>query len=232
MLFKKSFIRLAAVAGMLLVAGSAAKAGISTVSFASTDNLENTGVTFDGSVKYDNVVGLLTVDLRNTSTFQSVITGFYFNIHGTATATYNQVDAIATPGVNEASFAANTSLQPFGTFDAGLALTNLSQQQVRGIDETETGVFLFNVSGADANSLNAIDFLTDTNSGGGLTGAFAVRFQSVGENAELSDKVFGAAIREQNPPPAVPLPPAAWMGLVTMGMIGLRHLRQRMRLQA
>ena len=88
------------------------------------------------------------------------------------------------------------------------------------------------LSGADASTLTSIDFLTDTNSGGGLTGAFAVRYQSVGLNAALSDKVFGAAIGGGGQPPVVPLPPAVWMGLVTMGMIGVRQLRQRKLLAA
>jgi len=229
--FKKSLVRLAAAAGLFLGVAAPMQAGITTTSFESTDALENTGVTFDGTVKYDDVLKLLTIDLRNTSGFQSVITGFYFNIAGNAIATYNVVDA-PTVGVNEGSFAAATSLAPFGTFDSGVTLQNLSQQQVRGIDEGETGTFTFNLSGADAGTLTSIDFLTDTNSGGGLTGAFAVRYQSVGLNAELSDKVFGAAIGGGGQPPVVPLPPAAWMGLVTMGMIGLRQLRQRKLLAA
>jgi hypothetical protein len=157
---------------------------------------------------------------------------------------------VTTVGVDEASFGTDTSLPPFGTWDAGVKLTNLSQQQVRGIDEGETGTFTFNLLGADAGTLNALSFFTNKNSGGGLTGAFAVRYQSVGANANQSDKVMGMGVNfvdvprdpgddtppggggggggDNNPPPqAVPLPPAVWAALATMGMGGLNALRRR-----
>lgn len=224
---KKTFAALLSAAA-LISGASTSQAAVTTTNFQSTASLENTGVTFNGSVTYDDVAKLLTFNLKNTSSFQSVITGFYFNIAGDAVASYNAVNNVTSVGVDEAAFADNNSLSPFGTFDAGVALTNLSQQQVRGIDEGETGIFTFDVSGLEAGSLSSIDFLTDKNSGGGISGALAVRYQSVGENAELSDKVFGGAVGGGNPnnPPAVPLPPAAWMGLITLGMIGYK-MRQK-----
>jgi len=219
----------AAAAALLGFASGARPAGaaVTSVEFTSGDSIENTGVTFDGTISYDSVSKLLSVDLANTSSFQSVITGFFFNIAGSATADYNAADDAATAGVDESAFANNLTLSPFGTWDAGVLLQNLSQQQVRGIDEGEAGRFTFDLTGAGAGDLAAIDFITDENSGGGLSGAFAVRYQSVGDNAEMSDKVLGVVITP--PPTAIPLPPAAWAGLATMGMIGLGHLRGRLR---
>ena len=221
----------AAVLAAFAGAAGSAQAGVSTVDFQTGNDLENTGVTFTGSMAYDDSANQLTVNLSNTSAFQSVITGFFFNIHGNAAAAYSAVDNAGTVGVNEGSFGSATTLQPFGTWDAGAFLQNLSQQQVRGIDEGETGTFKFNITGADKNILEAMDFFTDTNSGGGLTGAFAVRYQSVGPNAALSDKVMGLMIEDETPPPPteIPLPPAAWAALATMGITGLGSLRGRLR---
>ena len=215
----------AAVAG--LVGTSAAYAGVTSLGFASTDSLEDTGVTFSGTLTYDDVAQLVTVELSNTSSFQSVITGFYFNIDGNASASYNAADN-GTSGVLESAFAFSNSLAPFGTFDAGAVLTNLSQQQVRGIDEGETGIFTFSLSGDDAGSLSATSFLSQANSGGGISGPFAVRYQSVGDNAALSDKLVGVG-DAGDPPVVVPLPPAAWAALATMGFGGLAKFRRRFR---
>ena len=221
----------AAVLAAFAGAAGSAQAGVSTVNFQSGNSIEETGVTFTGSMAYDDSANLLTVNLSNTSAFQSVITGFFFNISGNAAAGYSAVDNAGTSGVNEGSFGFATSLSPFGTWDAGAFLQNLSQQQVRGIDEGETGTFQFNISGADKDALEAMDFFTDTNSGGGLTGAFAVRYQSVGLDANASDKVMGLLIDDETPgPPAeIPLPPAAWAALATMGITGLGSLRGRLR---
>lgn len=201
-----------------------AGAGVTALNFESGGSIEETGVTFTGTLSYDDVANLLTVSLNNTSTFQSVITGIRFNVAGDAAADYRALDDAGTPGVIESAFGDGTALSPFGTFDAGASLQNLSQQQVRGIDEGETGRFTFDVSGADADRLRAIDFFTDELGGGGLSGAFAVRYQSVGADAEGSDKAVAVL--------AAPLPPAAWAGLLTMGLAGLGHLRARGRRHA
>ena len=226
----------AAVLAAFAGAAGSAQAGVSTVNFTTGDSIEQTGVTFTGSLAYDDSANTLTVNLSNTSAFQSVITGFFFNNSGNAAASYTAVDNAGTIGVSEGSFGSATSLSPFGTWDAGAFLQDFSQQQVHGIDEGETGSFTFNITGADKDVLGAMDFFTGTNSGGGLTGAFAVRYQSVGPNSALSDKVMGLLIdggEEAPPPPAeIPLPPAAWAALATMGVTGLGSLRSRMRRQA
>lgn len=221
----------AMAAGVFAGAAQSASAGVTSVNFKSGASIEETGVSFEGSLSYDDMTRLLTVDLANTSSFQSVITSFFFNVAGDATADYNAVDDAGTSGVVESAFANSYTLSPFGTFDAGVFLQNLSQQQVRGIDEGEAGRFTFDVTGADADSLAALDFFTDELGGGGLSGAFAVRFQSVGPNGTMSDKVLGLLLDDETPPPptAIPLPPAAWAGLLTMGVAGLGHLRARLR---
>jgi hypothetical protein len=223
-------MRAAAFIATVGLVGTVASASVTSVNFESSESIENTGVTCDGSVSYDDTANLLTLTLSNTSGFQSVITGFYFNISGDASATYDATNDPATSGVDESAFAFETALPPFGSFDAGAKLQNLSQQQVRGIDEGETGSFTFNISGADADLLKAINFLTDINSGGGLTGALAVRYQSVGPNAQLSDKVIGVSVGGEEPPPhAIPLPPAVGAALVSMAIPALGSLRRRFR---
>lgn len=218
---------LGAAAMIAMAAAGTASAGVTQVSFKTGDSLENTGVEFTGTLSYDDVSNQLSINLNNTSSIQSVVTGFYFNIAGNASATYNAVNDGSTAGVDEGAFGFDNSLSPFGTWDAGAFLQDLSVQQVKGIDEGETGKFTFNITGADANMLEALDFFTETNSGGGLEGAFAVRYQSVGDNAQFSDKVMGIIDDGPNPPPppAIPLPPAAWAALVTMGLAGLRKVR-------
>jgi hypothetical protein len=238
---KKTACALVASAAAVLAGAHPAAAGVTSINFQSGASLEDTGVTFAGSMSYDDVGRLLTVDLANTSSFQSVITGFCFNVAGDATADYNASDDAGTAGVDESAFANDFSLPPFGAFDAGVFLQNLSKQQVRGIDEGESGRFTFDLSGIGAASLTAGDFFSDVNTGGGLSGAFAVRFQSVGSKGQLSDKVMGVLVDDGDngggdnggpPPTPVPLPPGAWAGLLTMGVAGVAQLRGRMRRRA
>ena len=213
-----TFAAVAAAAVALTGVAQPASAGVTQLSFQSGDSIENTGVTFDGTLSYDDAAKLLTVNLSNTSSFQSVITGFYFNVAGNATIDYNVTDDAGTAGVLESAFDNDNTLSPFGTFDGGVFLQDLSMQQVKGIDEGETGIFTFDIDGPDAGSLTAGSFFSETNDGGGLESPFFVRYQSVGDRAADSDKV-GAV--------AVPLPPAAWAALLTMGVAGMTRLRKR-----
>jgi hypothetical protein len=221
------FVLGAAFAATLLAGWpTAADAGVTQIQFTSGAGIENTGVTFAGTLSYDDVADLLTVRLSNTSAMRSVITGFYFNVAGDgATAGYRTADDASTAGVVESSFGGAATLNPFGTFDAGAALQDLSQRQFRGIDEGETGVFAFDVAGARAGSLRAADFFHEQRSGGGLSGAFAVRYQSIGDAGNQSDKVVGAL----SGPLAAPMPPAVWAGLSTMTLAAMGHYQARRR---
>ena len=202
-----------------LLAGIASSAGAATQAVVTSTGSENaTGVTFSATLNYDEAIQQLTVDLTNTSGFQSVITGFLFNINGDASATYSAVDDGGTAGVDESAFAEDTSFSgPFGTFEEGIFLQDLSVEQVKGIDEGETGSFVFNVSGTDASTLVALDFASEISDGAGDNDAvFLVRYQSVGENAEDSDRAFG----EPGETPVIPLPAGVWGGLATLSGLG------------
>lgn len=204
---KKVLLALVAALGM----SSAAQAATTSVPIITGTCLEDTGVTFSGDVTYNSDTQVLQISLTNTSGFQSVITGFFFDITGDSTATFTDVNDPATTGVDESAFEEDTSLPPFGDFDAGVSLADLSMQQVKGIDEGETGVFTFNISGTGADTLEAADF-------GFNEGQFAVRYQSVGLDAEGSDKCTAVII---------PLPPAVWSALATAGFAGVFGIRRR-----
>ena len=211
--------------------GFAGAAGADTVvSIFGTESQENTGVGFTGSIAYDSAAKDVTVTLTNTSSLESVLTGFVFNIDADVTASYDAANDASTAGVDEGAWAFETSntvgqsvTGPFGVWDAGAALLVLSQQQIRGVNTGETGIFRFLLSGPEAGLLTTESFTTKFNTADGLSSFFLARFQSVG--GEDSDRMVAGV---ENPPQAVPLPAAAWGGLALIGGLGAaRRFRRR-----
>src|SRR4051794_3230570 len=94
----------AAAAAVLLVGGSAAWAGMTTVNLTSEGgkSVRNMG-RFTGTATYDDDAGKLMITLQNTSQ-RGFLTGLAFDIAGAATAGYAGADDAATTTVGENLF--------------------------------------------------------------------------------------------------------------------------------
>jgi hypothetical protein len=205
------------------IAPLALASSVPIVSSGISDN--NTGVTFDGLIDYDEATGVLTITLNNTSPLNSSATGLAFNIAGTpdVTVAYDDTDNPATAGVLENEFTLESPLNfaPFGEFEYGLSSGNVAPNNSQGVNPGETGIFTFALSGPDTAALSALSFISalSTLPPGDQPSLFGVRFQSVGENFEGSDRATGVPI---------PLPPGAWAGLATLGAMALVQLRRKL----
>jgi hypothetical protein len=181
-----------AAAALSLGAVSTASAGTTTVNFQSSadKSIKKLG-SYAGTATYDDVAGLLTISIQNTSTDAKAghMTGFAFNIDGTATAGYRDGDDLATGGDEDAFDDARSKkksrvvkAKPFGMLDAGAALDGKwnsgAKKAARGIASGASGTFTFDVGGAA--SLTAANFLTGDN---GLVAAFrGKKADKVGSN--------------------------------------------------
>ena len=209
----KTIRTILAAAALSLGAASAASAGTTSVNFQSSadKSIKKLG-TYTGTATYDDVAGLLTISIQNTSTSPKAgyLTGLAFNIDGTATASYLDGDNTATrtdeDPFDDARAKKNrvVKAKPFGTLEAGAALDGKlnSGRARRGIASGANGTFTFNIT--DGAGLTAANFLTgDT----GLLAAF---------RGKKSDKVGStvSALIVSNPstggnsevPPAIDLP--------------------------
>src|SRR5688572_1144108 len=91
----------AAALALGLGAASAAHAGTTTASFQSDANTTKRKLgSFSGTATYDDVAGLLSITVTNTTASgngAAALTGVAFNVAGNATAAYLDGDDAATP---------------------------------------------------------------------------------------------------------------------------------------
>lgn len=166
---------------------------------------------FSGSLDYLHIggnQGLLTVSLTNTTDplVGGFITGFAFNIDSADAAATALLIAGDYPFVGMV----NVNGTPFGTFDAGAAISGNFQgggPPNNGIAVGNTGVFVFNVFASDAASLTETSFI----SASGVN--FLVRMMGLDDGG--SDKVPGLQ---------VPTPATAAL-LILAGLTGTRRRR-------
>jgi len=202
-----------------------AAAGTVSLTSNSAGSTSNLGA-FTGTMTYDDV-STLTITLNNTTPAGGgYITGFLFNIDGSATATL-------TPSPT-GSFLNLTSGDldgsPFGTFDAGAALGGNflgGGSPNSGIAVGAGATFVFNVTGTDASSLTVNDFISELSSGSDdHDAALLVRFRGI-DLGEGSDKVPGDGKGEPGTP--VPLPAAVWAAMPVFGMLGGKRMIAKLR---
>src|SRR5688572_23374018 len=176
--------RSAAVAAVALAVGatSGAFAGTTTVQIESNAATTKRKLgSFTGSAAYDDVTGLLTITLNNTSASDKggYLTGLAFNVAGTSTvARYVDGDVASTRPDEDAFDNARTrrgviKAKPLGTYDGGAAVNgkfgNASRRAAAGgIAAGESRTFVFDVDNAAA-GMTAADFFSGTN---GIAAAF------------------------------------------------------------
>ena len=181
----KTFLKGVAVAAVTLGVASAASAGTTSVNFESSadKSLKNLG-SFSGTATYDDVAGLLSITVNNTSAASGAhLTGLAFNVVGDGSAAYRDGDIAGTrrdeDGFDDARAKRGKRLvkaKPVGIFDAGTGINGKfnppgrKKAQAIGIAAGSSRTFTFDITGAGA--LTAADFL-----GGdmGLVAAFRAK---------------------------------------------------------
>src|SRR3982750_4055901 len=174
----KTIRRSFAVAALALGLGatSVARAGTTTADFHSDSNTTKRKLgSFTGTATYDDVAGLLTVTVNNTTAAGgngAALTGIAFNVAGTASAVYRDGDDAATPRADEDAYDdARTrggkhlvKAKPLGNFEAGSALNGKfgrasRRMAAQGVAAGASRTFVFDVSGATA-GMTVNDFLS------------------------------------------------------------------------
>jgi hypothetical protein len=221
------FARRTATAVIAIMVGMtiAASVAADSVNIFGDSSTANEGVgRFQGVLTYaydaSRGVGTLTVELTNTSSRSNggKITGFVFNINSADSNTSAQL----TSGTHHAfSQATGNGLRAGGSgfggnqrYDAGAAIGgrfNGGGSPRGGIAAGRIGSFTFTITGSDAASLSARNFIE----GGPFTFDFAVRFRGFRDGR--SDKVGGMVM--------IPLP--APLGLALAGIPVLYLARRR-----
>jgi hypothetical protein len=180
----KTIRRMIAVAALTLGASSVASAGTTSVNFESSadKSIRNLG-SFSGTASYDDVAGLLTITINNTSAASGAhLTGLAFNVTGDGAARYMDGDITTTRGDEDLFDDARArrgkrlvKARPLGMFEAGAGINGRfnppgRRLAARGVAAGSADTFSFEVTGGAG--LTAADFLGGDN---GLVAAFRSR---------------------------------------------------------
>src|SRR3954468_21140575 len=177
----KTMSKVLAAAALALGAATSAHAGTTSVNFESSvdKSIRNLG-SFSGTATYDNVSGLLTITVNNTSAGGARMTGVAFNIVGDGKAAYHDGDVAGTRRDEDVFDDARAKhgrgavkTKPVGIFEAGTGINGKINPPGKGL-ANRAGIaaggshtFTFDVTGG--NSLTAADFIGGAK---GLIGAF------------------------------------------------------------
>ena len=234
--------RALAVVGMLALCAAGARAGITTVDFSS-DYSRHHVTQFDGVATYDSSTGKLSIAVNNTTraSHGGFLTGIALSAKGPTLDLENTsgfVDARNHKGIVNAG--------ALGKYEAGATTGgNLSKGKhpANGIAAGSSRVFTFQTTAADAEALTVADFLTPGKTGeeivarfkklshhgddrggavmkGTVSSLISSQFDPVSDPGllPLNDMLPTGGPSNTVTTAAVPLPPAVWMALVTIGM--------------
>jgi len=235
--------RALAVIAICALCATSARAGITTVNFSS-DYSQHHLTQFDGVATYDSSTGTLSLAVINTTSASSggFLTGIALSAKGPTMALENTtgfVDARNRKGIVDAG--------PLGKYTAGATTGGdllKGKHPTDGIAAGSSRVFTFQTTAANAGSLTVDDFLTPGKTGqeivarfkklshhgndrggavmsGSVSSLLSSQFDPVNETGLLPQD---GSIPTPGPSTvvtttAVPLPPAAWMALITIVMV-------------
>jgi hypothetical protein len=244
------FVRLA-MFGLIALGASNARAGLTTVDFAS-DYSQHHLAQFDGLATYNSDTGKLTVAVTNTTT--AVKGGFVTGIAlaaGGPTADLVDDSSAFVDARNRKGIVKAGSL---GRFHAGAttgADFSSGKRATEGIAAGSSRVFTFQTTVSNASSLTVADFLTPGKTGEEIVARFkklehhhadragaveigpvstllASQFDPISEtgllpldSAPAAGPAIGGAVS------AIPLPPAFYTAAFTLVLIGLTRIRLR-----
>jgi hypothetical protein len=160
------------VAGLAIAAvvPSSASAATSTCTIASNPNTATRKLaSFDGAATYDSSSHTLSITLHNTSK-RGVMTALAFAGGGSSTSgktiKYMDGDVAGTrrdeDAFDDLCYKAKKKCKPFGAYAAGVALRGhwtARPGRTNGVNEGQSRTFVFDVSAADASSLDVMDVL-------------------------------------------------------------------------
>jgi hypothetical protein len=165
----------AAAAAVLLVSGTVAPAGVTTVNLSSEGgkSVRNQGH-YLGTATYDDDAGKLMITLQNTSQ-RGFITGLAFDIAGAATAGYANTDDVATTTLNENLFSdargkkqgKAVKTRAFGKRETGTAINGKLRRRKgtkHGVAIGQSRTFEFDLTSTRAAGLNALSVFGDHSS--------------------------------------------------------------------
>ena len=252
-MFGKHVLKAAVVCAAALLTASVAKAGITSVTFASDTSVHNLAQ-FQGTAVYDSSTGKLSITVENTTAANKdgYLTAIGLSAKG-PTATFE--DATPTSAANAKFDDLRNkndivNAKPYGKFDAGAGIAskwNSNKGAAHGVAAGSGKTFVFDVTAADASTLDVMDFMSASKSGEEVVASFRklshhhndrAGAKTTGTMMTLTDNNGG--LNNQNQPigevgllpigpsdrgpasvSAVPLPPAAYMGLLTIGLLGI-----------
>lgn len=211
--------RLLAAAAALACAGSA-QALVTTVHGTGNTaySTGHTGATFAGSLSYDDVANLLTIELTNTSPLAvgGFLTAFAFNAHEQATVSFA---SSTLAGFDH--FLVDPDTAPFTGFEYGVSVAtsyNGGGNPADGLAIGASASWTFDVAGG---SFNALDFL---NAGQDYWEThFVTRFRGLANGG--SDKVPGTTAQV----PAIPEPQTYALMLAGLSMLAFMARRRSSR---
>lgn len=237
-------LRILAVGTLFTLLAPFAFAGVTTVNFASGLGKHHLAQ-FDGTATYDSVTGKLTMDVNNTTASANggFLTALALSATGPAAAFNNApsafIDLRNPKGVVKAP--------PFGRYHAGAGIGGRwsgGGDASQGVAGGASQEFVFDATAPGATAFTAADFLTPGKTGQEIVASFrklkgrhqdragavmtgSVRVVSASDSHPQVDPIAEPGLLPLDPvnPPAgpvavnaVPLPPAAWIALVTMAL--------------
>jgi len=236
----RAFVKTLVGAALLAVVAAPSQAVTFDVTgIASSNTTATVDFTYDG-------VNKITVAITNTASVSPDprITGFAFNIPSevtglsvfTASGTANDAGWFGIFNPNDI----NTPT-PLGDYDLGASTGNPNAGNFpnppiatsgdinggfpnAGIEQGQTGVFMFTLTGANVDLLTAASFLDLGPNGGSTDNFFAVRFQRLDDNGVGSDVAI--------PDSSVPLPAALPLMGGAIAVFGGLAFRRRQRADA
>jgi hypothetical protein len=245
-------LKFAVACGAALLTASAVKAGVTSVTFASDTSVHNLAQ-FQGTAVYDSSTGKLSITVENTTSDKKggFLTAIALSAGG-PTATFEDASP-ATAAKSKFDDLRNKNgvvkAAPYGKFDAGAGIANQwnsNKGAGHGVAAGSGNTFVFDVTTANASSLDVMDFLSAGKSGEEVVASFRKLSHHHNDRAgatttgKMITMTDSNGITNQNLPigetgllplepsdrgpasvSAVPLPPAAYMGAVTIGIFAM-----------